>query len=442
MHAWQYTDTFDGINFPGLIFANWRAALHNCHMKFSYSHVAGLLVTSCCAALAACSDAPSPTQIQYLPVPAASNSQIPNLEVTPDGLTVLSWVEPGESGHVLRFSQLVDYTWTEARTVAEGDNWFVNWADFPSVVPVTEELWGAHWLVSQPEGGYAYDINLSLSTDGGQSWSQPVMPHTDGTPTEHGFVSLYPHAAGVGLVWLDGRNMVNEYDPDVIRDGMTLRGAVFDARGTRMYEQEIDGLICDCCQTDVAISANGPVAVYRDRSTAEIRDTYISRSVGNTWQPGQSVANDNWEIAACPVNGPAVAAEGRRIAVAWFAGENDVPTVRVAHSDDAGQTFSAATELASGKNFGRVGVALLDDNDIAVSWLRKTSDYNGELLLARVKESGEIGPLLVISQDEAVRGYSFPQLARRGHELILAWSIEEDDIPHVRAATVPIALLR
>jgi hypothetical protein len=380
--------------------------------------------------------------ITYFDVPAAAGSTAPNLEITETGLAVLSWIEPTEDGHALRFSEFANGAWEEPRTVAEGGNWFVNWADFPSVVPVSDQLWAAHWLVSQPAGGYAYDVNVAISRDAGRTWSAPRLPHSDGTPTEHGFVSIYKHESGIGLIWLDGRNMVNEYDPDVIRDGMTLRGAVYDAAGNIGHEQEIDQLICDCCQTDVAVSADGPVAVYRDRSPEEIRDIYLSRSSGTDWMPGQAVFDDSWEIAACPVNGPAVEARDQQVAVAWFTGVGNVPSVHVAVSEDAGRHFSAPIEIASGDNFGRVGLAMLGDGEVAVSWLRKNPDQSSEMVINRVGVSGEIGPDIVVSQGDDLPGFSFPQVARLDDALLSAWTSKREDATYIRAAIIPIALLQ
>ena len=87
-----------------------------------------------------------------------------------------------------------------------GDNWLVNRADFPSVVQLTERLWASHWLVMTDVAGVAYDVRISLSDDGGQSWGEPFSPHTDGAISEHGFVS-FTDGEDIGAVWLDGREM-------------------------------------------------------------------------------------------------------------------------------------------------------------------------------------------------------------------------------------------
>ena len=49
---------------------------------------------------------------------------------------------------------------------AQGANWFVNWADYPSVVAIDEKFWVAHWLAKQSGGKtYDYDVALAISND-------------------------------------------------------------------------------------------------------------------------------------------------------------------------------------------------------------------------------------------------------------------------------------
>ena len=146
----------------------------------------------------------------------------------------------------------------------------MNWADFPSVVPIDERFWLAHWLVRAGESPYAYDIYLASSVDGGVHWGAPFKLNLDGTATEHGFVSLFPLGSGAGALWLDGRETPQG-------GGMTVRVARVDARGLTSDEKVLDAFACDCCQTDVAVATEGPVLVYRDRSEDEIRDISLSR---------------------------------------------------------------------------------------------------------------------------------------------------------------------
>ncbi len=409
------------------------------------------LVTSallCLAGIVAgCGNGPESTAdyyaIRLLETPSGIDSVSPNLASGPVDTVVLSWIEPDGDLDLLRYSVFDGHGWNRPRTVTSGDNWFVNWADFPSVVPLSETLWAAHWLVRREAGGYAYDIYAAISRDAGNTWSAPFTPHTDNTDTEHGFVTIFPHHDGVGMVWLDGRKFVNEYDAkDVAASGMTLRAAVFGPDRTASEELLVDELICDCCQTDVAITPGGPVAVYRDRTVQEIRDIYLARYVDGAWQPGKPVGDDGWNIPGCPVNGPVIQASGSQLAVAWFSASNDQPRVQLAWSDDAGSTMSAPVEVAAGGVLGRVGAAMLPSGDMVVSWLSSAEGGRAELHLRRVSPSGQAGPDQAISEAAGVAAFSVPQLMLVGENLLVAWTESSGDSRRVRTALVPLQRLQ
>jgi beta-lactamase class D len=402
--------------------------------------IAATLLTLC---LAACSPAPSPPPaVSLLDVPAAAGATAPNMVTGPEGTTVLSWIEPAGDGHALRYSVLQEAGWGPANQVARGDNWFVNWADFPSVVPLGGAMWAAHWLVSQPEGGYAYDVNVALSTDSGATWSAPFLPHFDGTPTEHGFVSLFPDSGGVGLVWLDGRKMVSEYDEnDVAASGMTLRTATFGEDQTPIRSAMIDDLTCDCCQTDVVLTPDGPIAVYRDRTVGEIRDIYVSRRAFGEWQPGVPVAEDRWEIPACPVNGPVIRASGDQVVVAWFTAANDVPLVKAAWSDDRGKTFAAPVIVGNDIPLGHVGAVLLPDGDLVVGWHERAGEGEARLALRRTAANGDRSDVYYPAIAPDIFAFSVPQLAYRDDAIVVAWTNSADNNYSVASAIIPLGLI-
>lgn len=380
--------------------------------------------------------------VAEIATPAAAGSIAPNLAPGPDGTLVMSWLEPAaDDGHALKYSVLADTTWGPPSVVASGPNWFANWADFPSVTPVSDGLWGAHWLVRREAGGYAYDIHAAISDDGGQNWSEPFIPHTDDTDTEHGFVSMYPAGDGVGMVWLDGRKFVNEVTDDVIASGMTLRGGTFAADLAARDEVLLDDLICDCCQTDIALAATGPVAIYRNRTEQEIRDIYVARFVNGAWQAGNAVSDDNWEIPGCPVNGPVIKANGNNVVAVWFSAPGDKGRVQAAWSDDSGASFAVPIEVSTEQPLGHVGAVLLENNDLVVSWQRRNSAGSTELNLRRISADGSRSEAFVVSMAEHLFSFSVPQIAQVGGNLILAWTEEIDSINNIRTAAVPTTLL-
>jgi hypothetical protein len=383
--------------------------------------------------------------VTALSTPAAADSAEPHLALGQDGSVVLSWLLRDGDGVALRFSVLGNKGWQPAKTVSSGNDWFVNWADFPSVIPMTSDLWAAHWLAKKPGGTYAYDVVMALSQDGGETWSEPFSPHSDNTKTEHGFVSMFPWRDGVGALWLDGRNMVQDgatdgqdSETEDSGGGMTLRAALIAPDASIVDEYLVDDLVCDCCQTDIAIGPGGPIAVYRDRSASEIRDIYVSRVIEGQWLEGEGIGNDGWEIAGCPVNGPAIDAVGSDAVVAWFTSARSVPHVRFARSMDQAATFSAPINIDTGQPLGRVDVALLDSGMASVSWLRTTDDRRGELVMRLVSKTGEPGPVQVIAPTSSERPAGFPQMISKGNQLIFAWTDTSGDSPRVRTAQVDI----
>lgn len=369
--------------------------------------------------------------------PTEGDSREPDLTTTPDGKIILSWVEKiSDKGYALRFAARDSNSWSEARTVAQGENWFVNWADFPSVVGLNGNALAAHWLVKSGTGTYAYDVNIATSNDGGKSWNKPIVPHSDNTKTEHGFVSLVPLPDGkVGAVWLDGRNMKNlEHEDENAPSSasMTLRYASIDLNGKVSDEAQLDGRVCECCQTSATLTPNGIVAVYRDRSETEVRDIAFVRQNNAGWEAPQPVDPDNWSISACPVNGPAISAEGRRVVVAWYTGVGDQPHAKLAFSDDAGTTFGKAIPIDDGETVGRVDTLMLPDGSALVCWMSGTAE-SGAIKVRRVHPDGVLGPVSVIAKTDISRSSGFPRMARLGNEVHFAWT-EFGKPSHIRTA--------
>jgi hypothetical protein len=356
---------------------------------------------------------------------AKRGSSAPHLATDGEGLVVLSWLEPKGEGTALRFSVFEREAWTLSRTVATGSNWFVNWADFPSVTPISPTQWAAHWLVRRPVGGFAYDVEIARSIDAGNTWSESEKPHHDGTPSEHGFVSLVPYQDEVIAVWLDGRQMVGEHHEshEKAAGGMTLRSASAAMGKPFQKFHLVDDLVCDCCQTDAVVTPSGPVVVYRDRTDEEIRDIYVTRFLDGAWTEGISVHQDGWEIGGCPVNGPAVAMAGDQLAVAWFTGAADVPRVKVALANADGLNFEEPVQLDDGNPAGRVDVLGLSNGDFLVTWLERTGGENAEVRMRRVRSDGTISEAVTLTSSSSARASGFPRLAQSPDgSLVMAWT--------------------
>ncbi len=367
---------------------------------------------------------------------AGKNVLGPRFATGPDGTVLVSWMQREKQGATLRYSKLEMGKWQPAIDVVSDPDMFANWADLPSVTPLNADRWVAHWLSKSAPDTYAYDVMVAYSTDTGASWGEPLRPHTDGTPTEHGFVSIYDRDGSAALLWLDGRKTANRIEGDPKASSMTLRAGVVAPDGTVSDEQLVDNIVCDCCQTDIAISDDGPIAVFRNRTVEEIRDIYVTRFADGKWEPGAPIHEDGWNIDGCPVNGPAIDAEGQLVAIAWFTAANDVPTVRVALSTNAGRTFKKPIQIAMRGSSGHVGIAIIDRHSAAVSWVEKDKRGTNAINLRTVTTSGQLGPVETVGRSNLLQIY--PQLIRAADKLLVAWTDEIGDATEVVAVQVPI----
>ena len=378
------------------------------------------------AALAGCvggSDEPAPVafELEPLPSPAAAGSSEPNLAVAPDGRVTLSWVEPaGDSSHALRFAEWRASAWSEPRTIVRRSDLWLNWADFPSMAPLGGGRLAAHWPQRSGAGRYDYDVRIAVSGDDGATWSEGVVPHPDSRGGEHGFVAMMPVGDSLLAVWLDARGY------DTTRAGATRAMALVSRTlapdGALGDERMVDDRTCDCCQTDLAMTSRGPVVVYRDRSEDEIRDLVISRRKASGWTTPRRIHADGWRVDYCPVNGPAIAARDERVVAAWFTAPNDSPVVRLAFSDDSGDSFGAPVRIDGGTPIGRVDVVLLQDGSAVVMWLERIGTEGAEVRVRHVTTDGRVGEPHVVAGSSAARSSGFPRMAATGDELLFAWT--------------------
>ena len=423
---------------------------------------AALLLIAGCALLAACQQAPqlqtttdaAGNTLTQWPVPAAAGAAQPDLSLAPDGRLLLSWIRPfDKQRHALQyttFDRHQQWQWTP-KTIAVGASMVVNWADTPHVAATADGTIWAHWLQKTRGAGdgAAYDIIVAHSVDDGLHWSAPVRAHDDGKAVEHGFVSFWPAARDrLGMAWLDGRNTTGDahagHEAGDNGDGMaesagmtSLRAASIDTASRIADAVEVDPSVCDCCGTDVAVTARGPLLVYRDRTADEIRDIHATRLDGDAWGAPQPVHADNWKIAACPVNGPAVAATGDDAVVAWYSAADDKPKLQLARSADAGDSFGAPVIVDQGDAVQGRGDVALDAKQAWIAWLRE--DAGGQSLwLARYAPdlSRELSRTQLAKLQGRGRATGFPKLVARDGEAFVVWTDIVGSVPQLRGLRV------
>jgi hypothetical protein len=358
--------------------------------------------------------------VQPLAAPAQGESAQAQLTASSRGV-LLSWLEQKDATATLKFAELAANAWSAAHQVASSDQWFISDADVPTVMRMSNGTLVATTYPSVDPTIEAYDLRLAYSRDDGKTWSRPLTPHHDKTKTQHGFASpIELPDRSLGLVWLDGRDQeLNKTDPQ--GGSMDLYFASFDSGWKQTAESSINRRVCECCQTAATVTDDGPVVVFRDRTEQDIRDIHVTRIEQGKWMDAGAVHADNWHIDACPVNGPAVSARGRTVAVAWFTAVGDMGHAYAAFSPDAGRTWGMPIRLDDSTSLGHVDIELLEDGSAAASWVEFANE-RAQFRVRQVKPSGERSQGLMIAGAGEGRVSGYPRIARSGHSLVFAWT--------------------
>ena len=406
------------------------------HRSRSTVLIGAILLCAGGATSCATEGGPLPLTVEPVPSPTGVDAAEPFVGSGPDGQMTLSWLERNaDSSVALRLATLAPdgATWSAPTEIVRRTDLFVNWADFPSVVPLGEGRLLAHWLQRSGSGRYAYDVHLSESRDGGATWGASAFPHAAGVPAEHGFVTILPTGnGGANILLLDGTagallkdsiRASTGKEPAEGHGGAMQLGFANWADGAVTTTRMLDPRTCDCCQTASAMTSKGPIVVYRDRSDDEIRDISVVRLVNGEWTAPAPLHNDGWKIDYCPVNGPATSAIGDTVVAVWFTGAQDTSRVNVVFSTDAGATFNAPVRADDGLPAGRVDVEMLSGDAALVSWIERVGGDTAQVRARIVRRDGRVEPHVVVSPSSGTRSSGFPRMARTDDGVLIAWTI-------------------
>ncbi len=371
--------------------------------------LAALLAASALAFVAGrAADAPAPAvTAAALAAPATAGKVTgPTLSRGPEGTLWLSWLETADGTTTLRVAALdpVARTWRAPVTVTRGRDLFVNTADVPALAVGPAGRLAAVWSVNNPPSatasahaaaghdhhGPGYHAVVSHSSDAGQTWSAPVPLTRESSAVE--FAALAFLADGRLLAaWLDGRAKSTGGKSQQLY-ARILSGPTAGAPAPAAPDVLVDASVCDCCPLALTAFLDGSALLaYRGRTAEEVRDIHVTRFRGDAWDEPRPAAGDDWRIAACPVNGPALVADGGRVAAAWFTAADNDPRLVVTFSPDAGARFLMPLRLSETKPAGRPAVALLRDSAFLAAWV----DATGALLLRRISPEFAPSPAVV-----------------------------------------------
>lgn len=237
------------------------------------------------------------------------------------------WVVNVHDGHVqLRHSDDLGKTLSLAVDVnKQAETIYAGGENRPKIAfgpPGTIYVTWSHPLKG-PWTGY---VRFARSTDNGRHFSKPMTVHHDLAKITHRFDALAVAGNGdIVVAWIDKRDL-----EQAKKAGKTYAGAaVYYARssdGGRSFarEKKLTDHSCECCRIALARTPDGDIALFfRDIRGDSIRDhAFAVLHADGSASPVQRATFSNWQIAACPHQGPglAIGADGIRHAVWYEAG--------------------------------------------------------------------------------------------------------------------------
>jgi len=290
----------------------------------------------------------------------------PTLAAGSDGSAYVAWVEHQKGGGgELRLTRL------DAEGAPAGEAARVNpepgvakaWrGDAPTVAVGPDGAVYVGWTARVEGAPHATALYLSVSHDGGRSFGAPVRVDDDTRPNEHGMHSLAVGRDGrVYVAWLDGRGTppAMTMGAEAHSKGMAEPNRevyfAYSADGGRTFSRNrrVATEACPCCKTSLAVGEGGRVYLgWRQVLPGELRHIAVASSAdgGETFSDPTVVSDDRWEINACPVSGPALAASGDAgLRVLWYTeGQAGPAGLYTSESQDGGRTFTPRRAVAEG----------------------------------------------------------------------------------------------
>ncbi|MBI3886687.1 MAG: exo-alpha-sialidase [Opitutae bacterium] len=366
--------------------------------------------------------------VEPVVAPAGADAMCAALATAPDGTVFLSWLEPaGPDATALKFARYdaAQNRWGDARLIAHGRDWFVNWADFPVLAVQTGGRMTAVWFAYSPahaapgQLGRAYHAEVSTSDDGGATWTSPRPLATGSDSVE--FVALQPLADGRMLaLWLDSRHRATN------GDRQSLYAKFIGSDGSDLL---LDDAVCDCCQITTALTPGGMIAAYRGRTADEVRDIRLVEFRDGRWTKPHPLHLDRWNITGCPVNGPQLSSRGAQVAATWFTAARSQPRVFTKLSTDGGATFGAPLRIDLGRPQGRVDNVLVADGTTVVTWLETGAGDGqaGGIYLRTISPAGVLSEPQMLAPATESRAGGFPRMTVLGaNRLLLAYTLEAE----------------
>ncbi|MCC7122891.1 MAG: exo-alpha-sialidase [Gammaproteobacteria bacterium] len=270
-------------------------------------------------------------------------------------------------------------------------------------------------------------VLVSTSQDGGQRFSAPRAIGANPASQRFPALAFAPDGA-LFAAWIDKRLVAEAAKQGRKPKGASIAYAWSDDGGSTFSAPAIaHAESCECCRIGAAVPARDrPVIAFRAVYGQQVRDhallAFDARSV-----PGalRRVADDNWVTDACPHHGPSLAVDGHgTMHVAWYTQGRARSGTFYARSADGGKRFS--TPMAIGRDEQRSGrpYLLAAATTVWMTW----KEFDGETSTVHGRISQDSGETWSAAVELArTRGYSHhPMLTRRDGRTYLSWLTHDE----------------
>ena len=304
--------------------------------------------------------------------------------------------------------------------------------DPPTVAVSADGVVYVGWTARvEPSSAHADELYLSASRDGGRSFAAPVKVNDDRGPAVHGMHSLAIAPDGrVYLAWLDKRN-VTQPRPSEMAEGQHMESnrevfTAYSTDGGRTFSpnRRVAADACPCCKTTLAVGPGGRLYVgWRQVLPGDFRHIAVASSVdgGETYSQPVIVSDDRWQIAGCPVSGPALAvgADGA-LRVLWYSeGQAGEAGIYWSQSVDGGRTFAPRRLLSSDRASGTPVLLAGDSETSTVIW--GTGGGSSAQLMTTM-----FGGDAHVAQSTVTMSGELPSSAKLGGSLFIAYITKSD----------------
>lgn len=190
------------------------------------------------------------------------------------------------------------------------------------------------------------DILLFRSADDGKTWDTPVTVNDAMGSAREGLHAMAASSSGeLSCVWLDLR-----HDKTEIFASTSTDGGKNWSKNVLVYSSP-SGSVCECCHPSATYSASGQLHVMWRNSWEGKRDMFHTMSAdgGKTFARGQKLGSGSWSLDHCPMDGGSLgllsngkpAAVWRRDKTVFYAGSKSSDETSIGSGEQPWLTVSA-----------------------------------------------------------------------------------------------------